>query len=257
MKHYFTATVENGSLEITPFRKWFIKTQSLSGASRMTTHQMRGHMKRLGWVIKQFPDRVLVTQPAAESLVGSQGIETSTVARMKKEKKGRVSNERKNLNRLAGEFLVASRLAQRGFMVSLQWGTTIGYDLLVFDKEGSVAFVEVKSGAQESRRWILQKKYAFPREDKIDPARRFVCCVDLAIRGREPDIYVFPCEIVAKGIRYFFSGRYPNSSSFHLSLDFKPQGQTKTVGVETVGEHIGCDSYKENFAALGVKSLEG
>jgi hypothetical protein len=44
----------------------------------------------------------------------------------------RVSNERKNLNRLAGEFLVASRLAQRGYMVSLQWGTAISYDILAF-----------------------------------------------------------------------------------------------------------------------------
>ncbi|MBW7657657.1 hypothetical protein K1I42_10195 [Hydrogenophilus thermoluteolus] len=44
----------------------------------------------------------------------------------------RVSNEKKNLNRLAGEFLVASRLTQRGYMVTLQWGTTIGYDILVF-----------------------------------------------------------------------------------------------------------------------------
>ena len=32
----------------------------------------------------------------------------------------RVSNEKKNLNRLAGEFLVASRLTQRGYMVTLQ-----------------------------------------------------------------------------------------------------------------------------------------
>jgi hypothetical protein len=61
--------------------------------------------------------------------------------------KNRVSNERKNLHRLAGEFLVASRLTQRGFMVTLQWGTTIGYDILVFDKAGHVAFLEVKSTA--------------------------------------------------------------------------------------------------------------
>jgi hypothetical protein len=53
---------------------------------------------------------------------------------MKKEK---VSNEKKNLSRLAGEFLVASRLTQRGYMVTLQWGQTIGYDILVFDKKGS------------------------------------------------------------------------------------------------------------------------
>jgi hypothetical protein len=52
----------------------------------------------------------------------------------------RVSNEKKNLNRLAGEFLVASRLAQRGYMVSLQWGNTISYDILAFDKLGKVRF---------------------------------------------------------------------------------------------------------------------
>lgn len=45
----------------------------------------------------------------------------------------RVSNEKKNLHRLAGEFLVASRLTQRGYMVTLQWGNTISYDILCFD----------------------------------------------------------------------------------------------------------------------------
>ena len=32
-------------------------------------------------------------------------------------KVARVTNEKKNLNRLAGEFLVASRLTQRGYML--------------------------------------------------------------------------------------------------------------------------------------------
>jgi hypothetical protein len=64
----------------------------------------------------------------------------------------RVSNEKKNLNRLAGEFLVASRSAQRGYMVSLQWGNTISYDILAFDKLGKVAFIEVKSTAAYPRR---------------------------------------------------------------------------------------------------------
>ena len=82
-------------------------------------------------------------------------------------KVARVTNEKKNLNRLAGEFLVASRLTQRGYMVTLQWGTTIGYDILVFDKAGNVAFLEVKSSAQYSRRWILQKKYAEPNTEAI------------------------------------------------------------------------------------------
>jgi len=164
----------------------------------------------------------------------------------------RVSNERKNLSRLAGEFLVASRLTQRGYMVSLQWGTTIGYDILVFDKAGNVAFLEVKSGAQKSRCWILQKKYAFPANDRIAIKRRFVCCVDLAIQGREPDVYVFPCAVVAKGMKYFFNGRFPNSTSFPLLLDRKLRGRTRDNSVLTVGEHIHANQYKDNYTILGI-----
>lgn len=163
----------------------------------------------------------------------------------------RVSNEKKNLNRLAGEFLVASRLTQRGFMVTLQWGTTIGYDILVFDKAGKVAFLEVKSSAQNSRRWILQSKYAFPEKDRIPLDRRFVCCVDLATGSPEPTVYVFPAAVVAKGLHYFFSSKFPSSPSYHLSLDFRPQGQTKELGVRTVGEFIDCDSFVDKYD-LGV-----
>jgi hypothetical protein len=37
-------------------------------------------------------------------------------------------------------------------MMTLQWGNTIGYDVLVFDKQGHVAFLEVKSTASNTRR---------------------------------------------------------------------------------------------------------
>ncbi len=166
----------------------------------------------------------------------------------------RVTNEKKNLNRLAGEFLVASRLTQRGFMVTLQWGSTIGYDILVFDKAGKVAFLEVKSSAQYSRRWILQNKYAFPEKDSIPLSRRFVCCVDLTTGVSPPIVYLFPAAVVAQGLHYFFTSRFPNSPSYHLSLDFKPQGRTKELGVQTVGEFIGADRYIDNFA-LGVEPV--
>lgn len=163
----------------------------------------------------------------------------------------RVSNERKNLNRLTGEFLVASRLAQRGYMVSLQWGNAISYDILAFDKKGNVAFIEVKSTASYHRRWVLQSKYAHPREDTIPLDRRFVCCVDMSGRDHEPSIHVFPASVVAKGLHYYFHSKFPNSSSYHLSLDFKPQGKSKT-DVKTVGEHIDADSYLESYDKLGL-----
>jgi Domain of unknown function (DUF3883) len=170
----------------------------------------------------------------------------------------KVSNERKNLHRLAGEFLVASRLTQRGYMVTLQWGTTISYDILVFDKQGEVAYIEVKSSASYPRRWVMQKKYASPEDDAIPLKRRFVCCVDLSSKEHEPKVYVFPAELVAKGLHYFFSGNFPNSSSYHLSLDFKPQGwkkRNKLTDVKTVGEYIDADSWLERYDKLGVKPV--
>jgi hypothetical protein len=168
--------------------------------------------------------------------------------------KGRVSNEKKNLNRLAGEFLVASRLTQRGYMVGLQWGTTISYDILAFDKLGKVAFLEVKSTASYPRRWLLQSKYANPREDAIPLERRFVCCVDLSNREREPSVHVFPASVVASGLHYFFTSKFPQSASYHLSLDFKPKGQSKQ-DVQTVGEFIEEHKYLENFRSLGLKPV--
>jgi hypothetical protein len=167
----------------------------------------------------------------------------------------KVSNEKKNLSRLAGEFLVASRLTQRGFMISLQWGSTVSYDVLVFDKKGKVAFLEVKASASYPRRWVLQKKYAQPENDPIPLASRFVCCVDLAVPQGEPVVYIFPAGVVAAGLRYYFNSRFPQSDSYHLSLDFKPQGRTKDALVQTVGEHINADKYREAYEILNVDHL--
>jgi len=163
----------------------------------------------------------------------------------------RVSNEKKNLSRLAGEFLVASRLAQRGYMVTLQWSNTISYDILAFDKQGKVAFIEVKSTASYPRRWVLQSKYANPRADAIPLERRFVCCVDISSKEHEPSVHVFPASIVSSGLHYYFNSKFPNSAAYHLSLDFKPQGQSKQE-VKTVGQFIEEENYLENFSNLGL-----
>ena len=169
-------------------------------------------------------------------------------------KTDRASNEKKNLNRLAGEFLVASRLTQRGYMVTLQWGNTISYDILVYDKQGKVAFIEVKSTASYPRRWVLQSKYANPETDAIPLERRFVCCVDISSTQPEPKVYVFPAKVVAAGLHYYYNNKFPNSPSYHLSLNFKPQGQSKN-DVKTVGQFIEEDKYRENFSSLGVSPV--
>jgi hypothetical protein len=119
------------------------------------------------------------------------------------------------------------------------------------------AFLEVKSSASYTRRWVLQKKYASPETDPIPLEKRFVCCVDLAVLEGQPRVYVFPAAIVAKGLRYYFGGHFPNSSSYHLSLDFKPQRLAKELGVQKVGEHIVADSYLEKYDAIGVQAISG
>lgn len=102
---------------------------------------------------------------------------------------------------------------------------------------------------------MLQKKYASPRDDAIPPERRFVRCVDLAVAGREPDVYIFPAKVVADGLQYFFSGKFPDSPSYHLSLGYKPRGKTKELDVKTVGEHIEAQSYLERYEALVVEPV--
>ena len=168
----------------------------------------------------------------------------------------KVSNERKNLHRLAGEFLVASRLAQRGYMVTLQWGNTISYDILAFDKRGSVAFIEVKSTASYPLQWVLQSKYANPEQDTIPLENRFVCCVDISSKEVEPTVHVFPASVVANGLHYYFNSKFPNSTSYHLSLNFKPQGKSKQ-DVQTVGDFIESQKYLENFNILGLTPVTG
>jgi hypothetical protein len=85
--------------------------------------------------------------------------------------------------------------------------------------------------------------------------RRFVCCVDLAVKQGEPRVYVFPASLVATGLHYYFNSKFPNSESYHLSLDFKPQGRTKLPGTQTVGEYIQGDSYLEKYDSLGVEPI--
>jgi hypothetical protein len=176
---------------------------------------------------------------------------------MGKTRKPKVSNERKNLSRLAGEFLVAARLTQRGYMVALQWGTTIGYDILVFDKSHNVAYVEVKATASHPGKWLLQKKYATPSDDTISTDRRFICCVDLTPPDREPDIYVFPARVVADGLNYFYSKHFSRSSSYVLPLNSKPRKHTREENYPTVGQHIQCEKYLGRFDSFGVKPVLG
>jgi hypothetical protein len=54
--------------------------------------------------------------------------------------------------------------------------------------------------------------------------------------------------VVAAGLHYYFNRKFPKSSSYHRSLDFKPQGASKKREVKTVGEFIRENDYLEKFS---------
>ena len=81
--------------------------------------------------------------------------------------------------------------------------------------------------------------------------------MDLTPEDREPDIYVFPAAVVAKGLHYFYSERFSRSPSYVLALDSKPRGHTGDENYLTVGEHIRCKNYLGQFDALHVLPVVG
>jgi hypothetical protein len=110
--------------------------------------------------------------------------------------------------------------------------------------------------ASHPQRWLLQAKYARPEADSIPLARRFVCCVDLTISKAAPSVYVFPAQVVANGLHYFYAKGFSASPSYMLALDAKPRGRTQESSVTTVGEFIEAPKYLDRFDLLGISSVE-
>ena len=67
MQRYFVVTNLNGAAAKAPFKEWFRSTQGVEGASSMTTHQMRNHMKRLGWRVQDNVTEVLIIDPQSSA----------------------------------------------------------------------------------------------------------------------------------------------------------------------------------------------
>jgi endonuclease len=63
---YFAVTSENGIAQLHPFKPWFRATQNVPESSQWTTHQMRNHMLRHGWQLKESSDQVLIVKPGDE-----------------------------------------------------------------------------------------------------------------------------------------------------------------------------------------------
>lgn len=65
---YYAVTSKDGAAQLHPFKDWFRTTQNVANAPQMNTHQMRDHMKRLGWGVRESPDQVLIMEPGTESI---------------------------------------------------------------------------------------------------------------------------------------------------------------------------------------------
>lgn len=77
--------------------------------------------------------------------------------------------------------------------------------------------------------------------------------VDAVCRQTHPP--TFTLSRIRNGILVGASRRFPNSDSYHLSLDFKPQGRTKEDNVQTVGAFIGAERYLDAYSALGIQPV--
>jgi hypothetical protein len=71
----------------------------------------------------------------------------------------------------------------------------------------------------------------------------------------EPNVYVFPAEVVATALHYFYAKGFSESESYMLALGVRPRGRTKDANANTVGEFIGAQGYLESYDALGVAAV--
>ena len=118
----------------------------------------------------------------------------------------RVSNEQKNLNRLAGKFSL-----RHGLHNAASWSRFNGVRpsamTLVFDKGGNVAFLEVKSSAKYSRRRYSTEKT--PRPKKTLSLLAPISAVSISNGELAADVLSFPAAVVAKAAHYFFRQQVP------------------------------------------------
>jgi hypothetical protein len=92
-------------------------------------------------------------------------------------------------------------------------------------------------------------------DDAILLYKRFIRCVNLAVVGREPEVYLFPAALVAKGLRYFKSG-FLAVRAITQSLDLKPQGKTKDASTPTINNmHLDAAAYLENYAPSACRAV--
>jgi hypothetical protein len=77
-KKHYAVTTENGVAQLHPLKDWFRTTQNVPDTAGMTSHNMRDHLRRNGWQVKETADKVLVIKPGSENIASILSEEDDT-----------------------------------------------------------------------------------------------------------------------------------------------------------------------------------
>jgi len=145
-KSFFVISSANPDDKPEPFKPWFKKTQGVAEAEKMTTHQMRNHMKKKGWKVQELADRVLIMAPglpvtlSVEKEVADKAEDpvaesASTLFALESHLRDFLA---RNLNRVI-------QWPHQLELIDTEYSTDVGYiDLLARDSKGDLVVFEFK-----------------------------------------------------------------------------------------------------------------
>jgi len=154
---------------------------------------------------------------------------------MKKKK----SNGDNILIGVAGEYLVAGELSQRGYIASITMRNTRGIDILASNRDATKSVgIQVKSTKHnDAHSWILNEK-----AEKYYADNLFYIFVNLKKENQRPDFFIIPSKVVAKQIEKEYAEwlKIPNRSG----LEHRPTTMRKFFDREGI--------YLENWDILNL-----
>lgn len=147
MQKYYVLTKSGGEPLKRPFKEWFRSTQGVENSGLMTTHQMRNHMKRLGWSVSSVGSEVLVVEPGAEVRASNLGpeIHDSSSDESETAESSLFALESHLRDFLARNLNSTIRLPRKLSVVGVEYSTGVGpIDLLASDSDGRYYVFELK-----------------------------------------------------------------------------------------------------------------
>lgn len=95
---------------------------------------------------------------------------------------------------VAGEYLVAGELNQRGYNASITLRNNRGIDIIASNADGSKAVsIQVKMNSNGRKTWILNKK-----AEEFFSDKHFYVFVALGVLNEQPSYHIVPSNIVVE-----------------------------------------------------------